>query len=93
MTAKTYERHIPLEGVFNFRDLGGYQTVSGRVVKWRNIYRSGELHGLTHGDIVRLRDDLGLASVIDLRNSVELERDGIGLVSELGVKYRNVPLN
>ena len=27
-------RDIQLEGAINFRDLGGYETVDGRKVKW-----------------------------------------------------------
>ena len=34
------ERQIKLEGVSNFRDLGGYEAADGRMVKWRTIFRS-----------------------------------------------------
>ena len=91
MTTESYGRHIPFEGAFNFRDLGGYQTRDGHTVKWRRIFRSGELHGVTEGDVIRLREELGLTTVIDLRNSEELERSGTGLISEIGVRYHNPP--
>ena len=93
MTTDSYQRLIPFEGVFNFRDLGGYQTRDSRTVKWRSIFRSGELHGLTEGDMIRLREELRLATVIDLRNSEELELSGTGLISEFGVRYHNLPLS
>lgn len=89
----TYERHIPFEGVFNFRDLGGYRTRDGRTVRWRSIFRSGELHELTEGDAIRMRDELSLTTVIDLRNSIELEQSGTGLVTEVSVRYHNLPLS
>ena len=37
------ERHIALDGQPNFRDVGGYQTTNGRMVKWGEVYRSGEI--------------------------------------------------
>ncbi|MGR5914110.1 tyrosine-protein phosphatase [Bacillus pacificus] len=28
---------MPLQGAFNFRDMGGYETLEGRKVKWDQI--------------------------------------------------------
>lgn len=42
MTTPPLERHIPFEGVHNFRDLGGYQSTDGRTIRWRTLFRSGE---------------------------------------------------
>ena len=36
-------RHVNLEGQSNFRDIGGYETEGGRLVKWGHVYRTGEL--------------------------------------------------
>jgi len=36
-------RIIEIEGVINFRDLGGYQTDDGRTVSWGKLYRSAQL--------------------------------------------------
>jgi hypothetical protein len=44
-------RHIDLEGQLNFRDLGGNETAEGRMVKWGEVYRSGELPRLTDADV------------------------------------------
>ncbi|UCC55009.1 MAG: tyrosine-protein phosphatase, partial [Anaerolineaceae bacterium] len=41
------KRHIDLVGQANFRDLGGYQTIDGRSLKWGQVYRSGRLVKLT----------------------------------------------
>ncbi len=68
-------RVIALDEQPNFRDLGGYPTADGRTTRWGMIYRSGELSTLTDADLSRL-EDLGIASVIDLRS--EREADGRG---------------
>ena len=67
------ERRIQLEGAFNFRDLGGYPAADGRRVAWRRLFRADGLARLTDGDLARL-DDLGIATVVDLRTPMELER-------------------
>lgn len=68
VTAAT--RVLPLEGGRNFRDLGGYETVDGRRVKWGQVYRSGVMHGLTDGDYDYL-SGLGISVICDLRASQE----------------------
>lgn len=64
------KRHIPLEGTPNFRDLGGYETADGRVVKWRKIFRSGTLADLTDGDHRHI-ETLEIKRVYDLRTDDE----------------------
>ena len=64
------DRRIALEGAANFRDLGGYPTVDGRHVRWKKIYRSGELSRLTTADYERL-SQLGIAVVCDFRRDSE----------------------
>src|SRR5215475_6506046 len=59
-------RHLDLEGASNFRDLGGYPTADGRVVRWRQIFRSNHLGHLTPADIGVVRG-LGLRSAFDFR--------------------------
>ena len=38
------ERTLPVEGMNNFRDMGGYETYDGRTVKWKLLYRSDHIH-------------------------------------------------
>ena len=64
------ERVLPLEGGRNFRDLGGYPTTDGRVVRWGALYRSGVMHELTDADY-RYLDGLGIKTVCDFRSTVE----------------------
>ncbi len=66
------ERRLPLEGASNFRDLGGYETVDGRFVRWGLLYRSDDLADLTDADLAYL-SHLDLALVCDLRSPDERE--------------------
>ena len=45
-----FSRPIALEGASNFRDLGGYTGHGGRPVRWRRLFRSDHLAGLTPQD-------------------------------------------
>jgi protein-tyrosine phosphatase len=86
-----YSRHLRFKSVINFRDLGGYQTRSGRTVAWRRVFRSGEFSRITREDYQRLKEEIKLATIIDLRSDFEVKRQGPGLLAEAGVKYHNVP--
>jgi protein-tyrosine phosphatase len=68
-------RRIELEGVDNFRDLGGYRTHDGRTTRWRTVYRADGLHRLTPGDVDLLRP-IGLRTVMDLRTEREIGEKG-----------------
>ncbi len=85
---ETRERLVALDGAFNFRDLGGYPTTDGRMIRWGRLFRSDTLHELSEADVLRLRG-MGLATVIDLRRVVEVERTGRGPLSDEGVQYRH----
>lgn len=41
------QRHLPLEGSYNIRDIGGYLTADGYQTRWKTILRSDSLHRLT----------------------------------------------
>jgi protein-tyrosine phosphatase len=64
------ERHLPLAGARNFRDLGGYCTADGRRVRWGRIFRSDQLAYLTDADLEYLAP-IGLQAVCDLRATNE----------------------
>ena len=70
-------RHIPLAGQPNFRDLGGYASRDGRRVKWGRVYRSGELSQLSEDDVAKLAE-LGVRAVVDLRSPEEVSARGEG---------------
>ena len=88
--AESYTRHIKFENVINFRDLGGYRARDGYIVAWRRLFRSGDFRNMTRNDLNLLTEEIGLNSVIDLRSSIEVERQGIGLLAETDIKYHNI---
>lgn len=59
-----------MAGATNFRDLGGYIGQDGRTVKWRRIFRSDHLAGLTPADQALLAE-LGVTRAIDFRGQAE----------------------
>ena len=64
-------RRIPLEGVRNTRDLGGYRTKDGRSIKSCRCIRSGQLHDLTERDKEILTREYSLAVIVDFRTHAE----------------------
>jgi protein-tyrosine phosphatase len=81
---------IALEGLHNFRDLGGYATSDGHRVRVRRVFRSDALHRMTEADVMRVRA-LGLVSVVDLRAPDEVAHVGTGRIDALGATYHNLP--
>lgn len=60
-------RWVWLEGAENTRDIGGYKTLDGRVVRRGLVYRSGTLSHVTDAGCKAFRD-LGVVAVIDFRS-------------------------
>ena len=82
-------RLVPLQGSFNFRDLGGYPGRDGRLTRWGRLFRSDSLHELTADDVTRLRD-MGLRTVVDLRTERELHRSGRGPLEPEPVAFHHL---
>jgi protein-tyrosine phosphatase len=70
MENMTGDRVVPLQGVHNFRDYGGYPVAGGGRLKRGQLWRSGQHHGATDTDLATIAT-LGLASVHDLRTDRE----------------------
>ena len=68
-------RQIPLQGAVNVRDLGGYGTYDGGLVRHGLAYRGDHLGKLTDADLTTLAG-LGLGTVVDLRIPLEVSYDG-----------------
>ena len=85
------DRLVTLEGVQNFRDLGGYPTRDGHTTKWRTLYRADGLQRLTAADVESLRP-LGLATVIDLRTPTELNERGRFPLEQHPAQYHHLPV-
>ena len=86
------QRHVDLEGCHNFRDLGGYPTRDGGTLRWRVLFRSDALHHLTSADVARLRSEIGLGHVVDLRSSGEIAIDGRGRLAAEDFRIHHLPL-
>ena len=69
-----YERVIDLQGTSNTRDIGGYTTPDGHMLRWRQILRSDRLSKLTDEDVREL-EAIGVKTVIDLRTEREQEQE------------------
>jgi protein-tyrosine phosphatase len=79
-------RHVPHELVFNLRDLGGYETVDGRVTRWGRVFRGDGLHRLAAEDC----EALGLVTVLDLRTELEITERGRLEVD--GIDWHHLPV-
>ncbi len=85
-------RHLPLDGTFNLRDIGGYATVDRRHTRWHTLWRSDSLHRLGRDD-QEVMLCLGLRTIIDLRSVGEtLQAPNVFATSSL-VDYHNIPLS
>jgi protein-tyrosine phosphatase len=83
-------RHILLEGSLNLRDLGGYPSADGRVIRSGCVFRSDELHALTDADL-EIVGGLGIRVVFDLRNPVERSARPNRLPGEIELLERESP--
>lgn len=66
----TISRVLPLSGVHNFRDYGGYATASGGKLKKGLLWRSAQHESATDEDLAEI-DALNLGVVVDLRGDDE----------------------
>lgn len=86
------QRVVTLDGCLNFRDLGGYPTGDGHLVRPGQVFRSDALHHVSVADVARLRDELGIGDIIDLRSSEELRAEGRGPLAHEPIRFHHVPL-
>ena len=102
-TSPAIIRNIYVDGVTNFRDLGGYDIGNGKTVKQGLIYRCGRLNvsdseevevEITEQGKDTMLNELGIKSEIDLRRVDNNEVGGISS-SVLGdaVNYFAVPMD
>lgn len=72
-TAILAEKHLPMTGGYNFRDMGGLKNKEGQFIKWGRVFRSDDLHSLTDADLTYL-GSIPLHSIIDFRSPIEIEK-------------------
>lgn len=100
-TADEMPRAIYCDGITNMRDLGGWKTESGAVVKQGLIYRCGRLNENSNKTVVkritdagiRTMQELGIRTELDLREVSNNEVGGLTDTSLIpGVQYVQVPM-
>jgi protein-tyrosine phosphatase len=64
------ERRLPMEGGYNFRDLGGYPAENGSFVKWGKVFRTDDMINLAQSDLDYLAS-IPLRTVVDFRSGHE----------------------
>lgn len=78
-------RNINVQGVQNFRDLGGYKSSeTSKNVCWGKLYRSAQIDSLDNCAFRELKN-IGIRTIIDLRSEEELKnyprlQDGFNVV-------------
>ena len=85
------ERHQPFKGVVNFRDLGGYETVDGRRLKWGQVFRSGHLARVSEED-KRLIKRMEIKVICDFRTPAEMEAQPDWLPENGSMTYIHYPI-
>jgi len=86
------QRRIDLPGCANFRDLGGYPARGGMRLRWRRLFRSDALYGLTPEGVDRIVDELGIGAIVDLRSTGEVGVEGRGPLRDRPPVYYHLPL-
>lgn len=76
------ERTLPITGLNNFRDFGGYVGANGKRVKWGQLYRSNHLHGLKP-DAQQYITALKIKTIIDYRSDNEIKTSPNSSIGEI----------
>lgn len=82
-----------LEGLVNFRDLGGIPVATGGRIRPGVLYRSDSLAYATADDAARLLGEYRLATVVDLRSDYEIDAyGGRGHLASAPTRYCRAPI-
>ncbi len=87
----TYYKRLPLSGLHNARDLGGWSAGTGLVTRCGVFLRSARPAGLSAQELDFLRR-YGLTEVLDLRNADEIAARPSGLEAAPFLRYASFPL-
>ena len=84
------QQFLPVKGIVNARDLGGYTMLDGRIVESRRLLRAAHLADATDEDIRNL-ERLPVTVVIDFRK----EQEKVGKVDREvpGARYVSLPVD
>lgn len=78
-----------IPGAVNLRDVGGIFAGDVRV-RSGLLFRSGLTHQLEPAGLARLRSQLGIRTIIDLRSDAELSKDGVAPFASHGMEHRRI---
>ena len=67
------QRTLAIEGMINFRDMGGYHTKQGQQVRWGRLYRSDHLYNATAKGLEAIKA-LHIKRIIDYRSPDEISK-------------------
>ncbi|KKE80178.1 tyrosine-protein phosphatase [Oceanobacillus caeni] len=81
---------LPIQGLENCRELGGYSTSEGQQTKWHSLLRSSHVGKLNDEDISFLKA-YGVKTIIDLRREEELELEPNSLSVRGDFDYHHSP--
>lgn len=77
---------VPVEGVRNFRDVGGYRAADGKTVRWGVLYRAGALGSMTPRGRTEFAR-LGVGSIVDLRSPAERQKEPEDWLASRRISY------
>ena len=80
---------LQIQNGFNFRELGGYQTIEGKHLKKRKLLRSAALSNLSEQDLNYL-DEYGLRYDIDFRSPSEKQKQPDRIPSQTAYHFAPV---
>ena len=84
-------RRLPVEGLCNARELGGFPTVDGRMTNYGRFIRGEVPRAVTRRGLDFLRD-YGVSVSIDLRGQEEIKRIPNLLADEPWAEFINIPV-
>ena len=84
-------RRLPVEGMCNARELGGFPTLDGRMTSYGRFIRSEVPRAVTRRGLDFLRD-YGVTVSIDLRGPQEIKRIPNLLAGEPWAEFINIPV-
>lgn len=84
------QQFLPVKGIVNARDLGGYTTLDGRMIRYGLLIRAASLADATASDL-RYLQGIPVAKVIDFRQDFELSGREDRIIE--GAEYVRIPIN
>jgi protein-tyrosine phosphatase len=80
-------------GLINFRDLGGLETVDGKKVKEKLLYRAALLSNVPASAGKFISAEYNIGNVIDLRSRVEVKQRPVLWTDNCDISYTSLPFS